>query len=192
MENEELPNFIQREIGTPEGSEESPTKELVKNIEDEQKNAEFLSIIKMMGAYEKEKIMKSFGKKTEEDMKNFVSKNEKTRVEFIPEQLRGHDNEKEYAVYKVLKEHDPDSLVEQKIGDDETERQRKIQERTVREYESLVGEERMKRLEITTKEDVENYKKQNKTPKENIKEVLYFNKNNNAIEESRLYYEIIN
>ncbi len=168
------------------------TEESIEKIENEQEKADFLSGEEMAKAYIDAGIMRSLGKMTKEDMEKLAANDKKIVAELIPKQLRDNDEKEGYAIYKILEERDPDSPIEKKIKDDEIERQRKIQEKTKEGYELLVKKERMKRLKITTKEDVENYKKQNNIPNENIKEVLCFDEDGNTTKESRLYYEIIN
>ena len=190
MENIE-PKFSQKEIEKPEELEELPTKELIENIKNEQENAEFLNGMEMIDAYVKAGIMKSLGKMTKEEMGSLAEKDEKIRAELIPKNMRGNDDKNEYAVYEILKENDPDSLVEQKIMQDEIERQRKIQEKTGREYESLVESGKMEFLGDLIRKEIVKYKKENNIPNENIKEVPCFDEDNNIIKETRRYYKVI-
>ena len=171
-------------------SEENPstTEGEIKEIEDRKEIAEFKNEIAMWDAYTKIGAVEFLGSMTESGMANLFDKKEKTgemdniRYELIPERLV-EKNGIEYMVYQTTKNYDTKSSDTQEIAQNEYNCYVEIQKKTAEEYESLVEVGKMKRLEITEKE--------NNTLDEKIKEAPCFDEKGNIIEGLQIYYKII-
>ena len=180
---------MENNMESPENTteKEPTTRELVAEIETDKELSEFANGVRMMQDYADIGVMEFFGDITEKDMKK-LAKEEEIRVEPIPEQLR--NGEAEFKVYKITKEFSPNSKEEQKIVQDESERNEILEKDAVVRYESLVTEGKLKPLDLSH-EEIANYKKDNNIPNENIKSAACLDEDGNLIEGISCYYKLL-